>query len=311
MNLSKNKADTMIRIASLFVDFFLFLIFDILILTNIVSMIISAIPSYKETYMNYEAALLDTGLYEKDENDTVYLILDDFNADKIPLYEEKIVSLYQRYDAVDQLDNYQASKKLSNTGFILENGNYIPGSNINLLEKFYNNAYAECLNYVITVDENLSSSYGKLNSYFDTINFTSIVLSSLIFYLLIPFMTKNGQTLGKLFFKLYVVEAKSENESLSKLKVLIRQGSFIIVELIFSQFTYYIPAIVSFICMIVTKNKISLHDLIAGTVVLGVNSNKKEVESNYKGIKIGEPLNNVDDFVNKSIDQTNELHHKN
>ena len=106
--------------------------------------------------------------------------------------------------------------------------------------------------------------------------------------------------MGKKFLKLYVVDADKDDKSLSKGRLLLRQSSFIAVEIVLSQFTYYIPLVISLIVMLVSKNKVALHDLIARTVVLDDQSKENDSYEVDKRIKVTPPLNDVDKIAKAS-----------
>ena len=94
----------------------------------------------------------------------------------------------------------------------------------------------------------------------------NLVFTTTIFYLLIPIFTKNGQTLGKMIFKLYVCDAYGFR--LKWWQLLVRYLAFLIFE-IFSWFVIPVLGLfVSLTMMTFSKKGRALHDFIAVTRVV-------------------------------------------
>lgn len=114
----------------------------------------------------------------------------------------------------------------------------------------------------------------KYSSYLTTTqtwgNVTAIVIALALVYLLVPLITKNGQTLGKLTFHLGLV--KQGGYKVHKSQVVVRFLAFSVVNVLLGLLTYMIVPFVSFIVMIVTKKNSSLHDFCSATMVVDLNS---------------------------------------
>lgn len=128
----------------------------------------------------------------------------------------------------------------------------------------------------------------------------NLVFTTTIFYLLIPIFTKNGQTLGKMIFKLYVCDAYGFK--LKWWQLLVRYLAFLIFE-IFSWFL--IPVLgmfVSLTMMTFSKKGRALHDFIAVTRVVSAKHS-----TIYDSIEELEYAQNViqsreeDRFVNEEV----------
>lgn len=300
MNISKTKANTMMRVGAALMDIFIFIILNMLLSSLVISPIIASLPDYQTNYTVYSNKLVESKMYVENDDGSIIYILNDYSRDDLSTYDQIIVDNYSKYSATDEIVAFQNSKGEEGSGFVKENDSYVPGTDDEKLQVFYNNAFNDVSSFLLQNDQELATCFGKLNFYSQISNFTSVISAALIVYLLFPFVFKNGQTLGKKFLKLYVVDADKDDRALSKGRLLLRQSSFIVVEIVLSQFTYYIPLVISLIVMLVSKNKVALHDLIARTVVLDDQSKESDSQEIDKRIKVTPPLNDVDKIVKSS-----------
>lgn len=300
MNISKTKANVMMRVGAALIDIFIFIILNMLLSSLVISPIIASLPDYQTNYTVYSDKLVESKMYVENDDGGIVYVLSNYSRDDLTTYDQIIIDNYTKYSASDEITAFQNSKGEDGSGFIKENDSYVPGTDDKKLQVFYNNAFNDVSAFLLKNDQELATCFGKLNFYSQISNFTSVIAAALIAYLLFPFIFKNGQTLGKKFLKLYVVDADKDDKSLSKGRLLLRQSSFIVVEIVLSQFTYYIPLVISLIVMLVSKNKVALHDLIARTVVLDDQSKESDSQEIDKRIKVTPPLNDVDKIVKSS-----------
>lgn len=119
----------------------------------------------------------------------------------------------------------------------------------------------------------------EINKKIDNISFNetliSLTLSVSIFYILFPLISKNGKTLGKKALGIKVISQK--DEPLKKSQVAIREISFAIIEFSGGILTYGIIPVISFLMVVFSKNKTSIHDRIAKTDVDLVPIGKKYI----------------------------------
>lgn len=101
---------------------------------------------------------------------------------------------------------------------------------------------------------------------------SSISVGALLFYIVIPLVSKRGNTLGKKALGLAVINR--DGNKLTKLQLGIRGVGFIVIELIIGLMTYGLAPLISLAMVMFGKNGISLHDYLAGTTV----SNKSVTE---------------------------------
>lgn len=114
----------------------------------------------------------------------------------------------------------------------------------------------------------------------------SASLSSIIFFVIIPLTNNRGSTLGKKLMNLAVVDDKKEY--VSKKKRIIRGASYFLINIIGGMISNGLFIMVSLIVSIVNKDGKSIHDLIAKTNVIHMNSKydivSEEDDEYYKRI---------------------------
>ena len=111
-------------------------------------------------------------------------------------------------------------------------------------------------------------------------------LASIIFYIVIPLTNNRGSTLGKKFMTLAVVDDKKEY--VSKKKRIIRGTSYFLINIIGGMISNGLFIIGSLVVSIINKDGKSIHDLIAKTNVISLNSKydivSEEDDEYYKRI---------------------------
>ena len=164
------------------------------------------------------------------------------------------------------------------------NAKYIKAEVVDETEKIYVDAPAEMTSYAYhqykkaidnLFDQNYMVEFNKTKtSTNQLITLLSREFFVLVFFVLIPLLTKHGKTLGKLLFRLKLVNF--EGEDIKKWQVLPRSLTFIAIPLLLYLVTnFYIQLgiisgiiVVSIVLFVIDKqNKRALHDYIARTVV--------------------------------------------
>ena len=114
----------------------------------------------------------------------------------------------------------------------------------------------------------------------------SASLASIIFYIIIPLMNNRGSTLGKRFMTLAVVD--DNKEYVSKKKRILRGTSYFLINIIGGMISNGLFIIASLAVSIINKDGKSIHDLIAKTNVIHMNSKydivSEEDDEYYKRI---------------------------
>ncbi len=148
----------------------------------------------------------------------------------------------------------------------------------------------------------------KLSSSIQSISLMVIVicflLSSLIFFFMVPMISKKGQTFGKKLLSLIPVDVKTGLVA-NRVQLTIRFFAFAIIELLLSVYLRFIPLFISLIVMLFTKKGQAIHDFLARTVVVDSithsfeeNNDVIEVEAN-ESVKSEENVDEVNSNENK------------
>ena len=114
----------------------------------------------------------------------------------------------------------------------------------------------------------------------------SVSLASIVFYIIIPLTNNRGSTLGKKFMNLAVVDDKKEY--VSKKTLIIRGISYFLIDIIGGIISNGLFIIASLIVCMLNKDGKSIHDYIAKTNVIALNSKydivSEEDDEYYKRI---------------------------
>lgn len=274
MKYSDMKPSMTTRIIAALVDGFVFFILYFLLFYLVGSPIILNSNDYKNSYKTFSEGLLSTGLYIQKDNQ-VTTISYEFDYDKKEKYDAAISSFYMNY-SLEKEKEYQDSKKNYPTIFSYNeeslNYDFIDDKNVSTTyQTFFNEAISRAADYFLSQNKEVQKAYNKMYFYSNMTQILSITISLAIVYLLFPMIFKSGETLGKKLFKLRVVSIRNDKFELKKWQVLTRFLCLSIFEVIMSMFLYFIPLIISCIITFMTKNKQSVHDFIAQTMVLDKN----------------------------------------
>ena len=261
---------------------------------------------YNQVYDTYVQELVDSKMYEEDENGNVIFVLDNFTLDELATYDEIITYNYnlEEYStngpaALEEFKNSKTDMMKEYFTYDQETDTYTPNQdNESEILTFYSNAFNDLSSFLLVNNETLANAYSKLNFYNQIERFISILIVSVVLYIVIPLILKNGQTIGKKVLKVYVVECDKEGLGLSTSKLLLREGTFVVVEVILSMFTYYIPLILSLIVLVATKNRVSLHDVVSRTMVIDTLEDIPEKEEIVDKRLIANPPINVIENIN-------------
>lgn len=238
--------------------------------------------SYNENY--YMVSIQQIYNYsESDQYDIkfYYSGIDKFLKSLSSEYIDTINSYYEDYDSIFTYDgNSYELKEDANNDTILEFCNNI----MNHLPSLYY-AFNDGVISYLTMDImrfhliTISSSFGPI---------------LLINYIIFPLIFKNRGSIGKLIFSLAVVNT---NYIRANKFVMIGRGLFIVVEILSSIVLFFIPIVISFLSVVLTRDGKSLHDLVCRTVVLDLKDfspfkDKKEFK---------EFVESEREFTNKSL----------
>ena len=316
VNIERKKASLNNRLAAACLDIFILMMGFILLNNFFVIPIFNLASDYNQVYDTYVQELVDSRMYEEDENNNVIFILDNFTLDELTTYDEIITYNYnlEEYStngpsALEEFNNSKTDMMKEYFTYDQETDTYIPNEeNESEILTFYSNAFNDLSSFLLVNNETLANAYSKLNFYNQIERFISILIVSVVLYIVIPLILKNGQTIGKKVLKVYVVECDKEGLGLSTSKLLLREGTFVVVEVILSMFTYYIPLILSLIVLVATKNRVSLHDVVSRTMVIDTLEDIPEKEEIVdKRLIVNPPINvieNINIVEDKKEDST-------
>ena len=252
--------------------------------------IMNNVPYYKEANQNINEIQLASGLYVEREDHTTKLMCDYYKVDK----EEQYVEYNQKFDEAltyfysnerfFDLSDPQSGMHLYNIEKIPEGESesklfiYADETHSSIVEKssadkvalynFYCKVMSEkAIKYVINSDVYVKNTRTISLTFIFITLLIPIVLSVLIFEFILPLSLRRGRkTLGKLIFKLSVVDARGLNCSFWRF--LARFSIFLFLEVLVGIVSFAIPLVVSFSMMVFTKTNQSFHDYIAGTYVV-------------------------------------------
>ncbi len=173
--------------------------------------------------------------------------------------------------------------------FTYENGvfNYVLTSeeNENTTVLFVLDRYLDAADYVSNSSEVL-----KLNEENRQLMVSTLVLFipiligfSLIFDLIIPLLFVEGQSLGKLIFKIGILT--KDGYRLKKYQLFTRRISYFVIELVLGTVTFGGVILISYTMMLFNKHRRVIHDYVAGTMVVDMHDliyfNNKDEENRY------------------------------
>lgn len=135
------------------------------------------------------------------------------------------------------------------------------------LNEFYLKIYKTA---ILVLQQN--EDYQEVNNLVLMENTLLIVLASSIVFLALPLFLKNGQTLGKLIFKLGLTT--TYGYKIKPIQLLLRYFVFLLVNLLSNLFIPVIFPFISLTIMVFTKRNKSIHDFAANTRVIDLRKSK-------------------------------------
>lgn len=141
-------------------------------------------------------------------------------------------------------------------------------TNINVTKKFILNAYDTAQGIVINYAPIKELIKDNQEIMVKTLSYSIYVFLgfSLIYELIIPLCTKNGKTIGKIIFKLGLVN--KDGYEFKKWKLILRYLAFLVVDIFFTAITFGGVFLISFTMMQFNKKRRVIHDYVAGSVVI-------------------------------------------
>lgn len=216
-----------------------------------------------QTYQN-NIKILTTTLEE-----TELFIYKDGNLvsreDKLDYYITEFYKDHDYYDFVDKYTSYVEAKAKSDLFEEIDNQTYEKEGKEKELSIFY----ARELEKVQASIYNSDKAYREALDYNHTVisigGFVTVIVSSLIVYLVVPLILKNGQTVGLKIVKLKMVSLDNKKASFWQLCIHAWATTFII--LLAWKF-YFLSILINIIVFLVNKEHRSISDFAAVTLCL-------------------------------------------
>ena len=151
-------------------------------------------------------------------------------------------------------------------------------ASIDMTNKLVQQKYVDAILYVFNNQENVNKAGGDYMIISTMQYVVSIFVSSILVYIVLPFILKNGQTLGKKVFGLGL--ANSDGYVLDNKRLFMRLVPFVVVDasllLLIGVNLYIVLSIVlvmflvSFALAMSSPKRMSLHDLVGRTIVVNL-----------------------------------------
>ena len=277
------KCSDLKRVIAFIVDFFFTLLLTLLLLASSLA-IFYATPNYKEALsiqvnLKERSALFiegkeaplylsENGITIKEQARELDLLMTNFYENSYFFKDNKEINEYNNRKLNEKYNGYNLFKEENNE--IIFTFNNVPDNTyLTYLTSEYN-TYA-------------LSSFRNFDEYIDTTKFISLtnllliiftfLFSSVIFYFLIPFLSKNNRaTLGMKIFKLGLIS--NSNYSLTNKEFIYRFLFFFIIEYILGFLSFFIIPLISLSFMLLSKNSLPFHDLLLNSKMVDVSGVK-------------------------------------
>ena len=249
---------------------------------------------YRDNKEYIQEAIIKSHLYKQNEIGNYVAITSLYDSSITPEenFDEAIIYFYSndaRAIEDNKLEEYYTSKISSNL-FALEDGKYVRTSiaNDDNVKRFFVTEYKEALKYLQSDPEYIYCSNHSL--LFATLSMmVCSVISSSIFYLIIPLFTKGHSTLGQMACKLILVNMEDKKDA-TKNQVIYRYlvlllTSFILpisIMLVSTDF-FGLPIFINAGVICFTKNNESFHGFFSQTKI--INKSRTNLMESYKQIK--------------------------
>lgn len=340
--MKKNFSIVFKRLGAMIFDILGWFLLSIILLALAVDPLVNSVTSYNDKKYTYDLGLFDAYAYvyveykldetsssykyefkydascTKEERDEIETNLNSYDNNSFYLIsitsvdlntDEYMCKFYDKIGGQDAL-NYYKDLKANNSNLFDENGVALENADKDELKDFYTQALYNAIYsgeyFKKYEDGKYYDILKELNKYDNIKAYSSYFVSLLIFYLIIPIISKKRQTLGKMVMRLTVVDVKT-NKTAKIYQMCIRFAALAIIEfflsLLLSNFLY-LPLLVSIILMIVTKNNSAIHDYVASTMVIEVpyvnpylaqNINEENVEKDDTNEPIDVEIEEIDE----------------
>ena len=273
------KCSDLKRIMAFIVDFFFTLLLTLLLLASSLA-IFYATPNYKEALSIQENLKERSALFIEGKEAPLYLSENSLTIkEQAKELDELMTNFYENSyffkdnNEVNEYNNRKLNEKYNGYNIFKEENNEIIFTFKNVPDNTY-------LTYLTSEYNTYAlSSLRNFDEYINTTKFISLInllliiftflFSSIIFYFLIPFLSKNNRaTLGMKIFKLGLIS--NSNYSLTKKEFIYRFLFFFIIEYILGFLSFFIIPLISLSFMLLSKNSLPFHDLLLNSKMIDV-----------------------------------------
>lgn len=279
------------RLCSMILDFIIFISLFFITVSFVMTPIINATTDYPTLLNDYNTRLTDTKLFTYyTENGTLSYQASD--------YENNLKYFYEHISSNNLTDCDELKTKYTSESFLelyrVKSDIYVDDDGNGLETPYFiydasNNTYTHATDSDGSIEANITSYFKtcltsaaedflskdtkinqlstKLNSYIRLIYIISAIPATLITFLLFPMIFKDGTTVGKKVLQMRIVDAKT-GANASKFKLFIRFVFFALLCVVFGIFTFGISILIQIGVMIFSPKRQTVHDMIAGTLVV-------------------------------------------
>lgn len=243
------------------IDFLLFILFFYLFTLFFSNVIVPNNPTYQANSDKMNEIMLSSGLFEENSKGDIVDIDDN--------YDEVLTEFYKTYPYVDankdHFSSYEDAKRKSGLFHEVSDGVFVVNEDASELDLgiFYTsqlyNAKVSLFNYS---DYKNYYDYNNNLIYWGSIG--CIVLSSAIFYLILPLCLK-GKSIGRLIFKMELLS--QDDKPASIMQRIVRYIAFLMIVVLMSLWLYFIPLGINLIIYFIDKKNRGIPDLLAVTYV--------------------------------------------
>lgn len=243
------------------IDFLLFILFFYLFTLFFSNVIVPNNPTYQANSEKMNEIMLSSGLFEENSKGDIVDIDDN--------YDEVLTKFYKTYPYVDankdHFSSYEDAKRKSGLFHEVSDGVFVVNEDASELDLgiFYTsqlyNAKVSLFNYS---DYKNYYDYNNNLIYWGSIG--CIVLSSAIFYLILPLCLK-GKSIGRLIFRMELLS--QDDKPASIMQRIIRYIAFLMIVVLMSLWLYFIPLGINLIIYFIDKKNRGIPDLLAVTYV--------------------------------------------
>lgn len=257
------------------IDAFIMLFIAISLFNIAIVPLFNASSNVKQVQNDLNQLMLDSHLYKWNEDTKAFELVDEEN------YIESAKYFVENYCV--NTDNSEACSAIKGKDTLAKVVyEYKDSSDKYVFRDFYNEQFEyigdadkqkeieKQVYYLVGNYFRVSDAYKTLNNqytlYFNAEAYISLFIASAITYLLVPLLTKNGKTFGKMMFQLSLANAKGYK--IKKSQIVVRFLSFFVVNILLGVMTIFILPFISFTIMVFSKKNSTIHDYLSATMVI-------------------------------------------